>query len=41
MHDTAKETEVTVLGSWVIQYYSELVDTGNKVPARLHITIQV
>jgi hypothetical protein len=41
MHGTAKETEVTILGSWVIQYYSELVDNGNKVSARLHIIIQV
>jgi hypothetical protein len=36
LNGTAKETE----GSWVIQYYNELVDIGNQVPARLNIIIQ-
>jgi hypothetical protein len=37
LNGTAKETE----GSWVIQYYNELVDIGNQVPASLKIIIQV
>jgi len=37
LNGTAKEIE----GSWVIQYYNELVDTGHQVPARLNIIIQV
>jgi len=37
LNGTAKETE----GSWVIQCYNELVDTGNQVPARLNIITQV
>ena len=37
LNGTAKGTE----GSWVIHYYNELVDTGNQVPARLNIIIQV
>jgi hypothetical protein len=37
LNGTAKETE----GSWVIQYYNEVVDIGNQVPARLNVIIQV
>ena len=37
LNGTAKETE----GRWVIQYYNDIVDIGNQVPAKLNTIIQI